>query len=60
METDLAYYRRRACEEGAAAEAALHPKVRSIHLDLKRCYEERAIAIESRYEGSGLHLVSAA
>jgi hypothetical protein len=60
METDLAYYRRRASEESVAAEAALHSKARTIHLDLKRRYEERVTAIAARREDSTLNLVSAA
>lgn len=60
METDLAYYRRRASQESAAAQAALHPNVRTIHLELKRLYEERACAIADRQTPSQVHLVTAA
>ena len=60
METDLAYYRRRASQEGAAAQAALHPKVRTIHLELKRCYEERACAVAGPEAPAPAHLVTAA
>ena len=60
METDLAYYRRRASQEGAAAQAALHPNVRAIHLEMKRLYEQRACAIAGRPAPSPAHLVTAA
>ena len=60
METDLAFYQRRASQEVAAAQAALHPNVRTIHLELKRLYEERACAIAGRQASSPAHLVTAA
>jgi hypothetical protein len=60
METDLAYYLRRACQEGDAAKASLHPKVRNVHLDMKRLYEERATAIKGAQEHRSQNLVSAA
>jgi hypothetical protein len=60
MELDLVYYRRRSAEERAAAGAALHSKVRSIHLELARCYDERIQALETRAQISEVDLVSAA
>jgi hypothetical protein len=60
MELDLVYYRRRSAEERAAAGAALHSKVRSVHLELARCYDERVQALETEIQGAATHLVSAA
>ena len=45
MEAELNYCRRRAEEESAAAVAS-DGKVRSIHLELGRRYDERASSIE--------------
>jgi hypothetical protein len=60
MDTDLAYYRRRAAEEKAAAAAAPHSRVRSIHVELARRYDERIRAIEVEPPQVGADLVSAA
>jgi hypothetical protein len=40
METNSAYYRRRAIEEKTAALASAHPKVRQVHIDLARRYDD--------------------
>jgi hypothetical protein len=60
MESDLAYYRRRAAEEAGAAEAAEHVRVRQVHLELARRYEERVTLLESERGRRPLHLVTAA
>ena len=60
METDLAYYRRRASQEEAAAQAARHPNVRTIHLELQALYEQRARAIAGREASSPAHLITVA
>jgi hypothetical protein len=60
METDLVYYRRRSAEEKAAAKAALDPRVRRVHVDLARRYDERIAALTTERGQSHLHLVSAA
>jgi hypothetical protein len=60
MEADLAYYRRRLAEETAAAAAALHPKVRQVHLELARGYEGRIAELEAERGRAHLHLVTAA
>jgi hypothetical protein len=38
METEAAYYRRRAIEEAAFAASAAHPSAREAHLELARRY----------------------
>jgi hypothetical protein len=38
METEAAYYRRRALEEAASAQNAAHPSAREAHLELARRY----------------------
>jgi len=58
MGGELNYYRRRAAEETAAAAAAPEGKVRKIHLELGRCYDERASAMEAEEQRSQLHVVS--
>ena len=60
MELDLAYYRRRSVEEKAAAAAALHSKVRAVHLELAQRYDERVQALEAGPRLARPHLVSAA
>jgi hypothetical protein len=46
METDVAYFRRRASEEHVAATAAGHPQARRAHVDMAKRYENLARAIE--------------
>jgi hypothetical protein len=60
MEADLVYYRRRSTEEGAAAVAALDSRVRLVHLDLARRYDERIAEREAELRRNELHLVPAA
>jgi hypothetical protein len=60
MEADLAHYKRRLAEEGAAAAAALHPKVRKTHFALAAAYEQRIAELEAERGARHLHLVSAA
>ena len=49
METDVAYFSRRASEERAAATQAAHPAARQAHLEMARRYEEMASAIGSAH-----------
>jgi len=60
METDLVYYRRRSAQETAAAAAARDPKVRQIHLELARRYEERGSSLAAGEDLPQLHLIPAA
>jgi hypothetical protein len=60
MEADLVYYRRRSSAERAAAAATRDQKVRSIHLQLAKHYEERIAALEAERRRAEMHLVSAA
>ena len=60
MEAELIYYRRRSAEEAAAAAAAPTAKVRQVHLELARRYDERVSDIEAGLRRSEIHLVSAA
>jgi hypothetical protein len=48
MEADLVYFRRRSAEEARAAGRALDVRVRDVHLDLSRRYQERAAELEAR------------
>ena len=57
MEAELRYYRRRSVEEIAAAAAAPDGKVRRVHLELGRRYDEKVMMIEAELEQSQLHLV---
>ena len=59
MEQELTYYRRRAAEETEAAASSAEGKVREIHLELCRRYDERASNIEAEDRRSELHAVSA-
>jgi hypothetical protein len=59
MEADLVYYRRRSAEEANAAEAAFHPNVRHVHLELAAGYEQRVAELEAERVEAGLHLVAA-
>lgn len=45
MESDAAYFERRAREERAAALKALHPEARKAHIELAGRYDELAGAI---------------
>jgi len=45
MESDAAYFKRRALEERAAAARAVHPSARESHLGLAGRYEELAGAL---------------
>jgi len=58
MDAELNYYRRRAVEETDAAAAAPEGKVRKIHLELGRRYDERASTMEAEEQRSQLHVVS--
>ena len=60
MNADLTYYRRRSVEETAAARAAHDSRVRAVHLELARRYEERCAMMEAELRLAHLHLVSAA
>jgi hypothetical protein len=43
-ESDFQYFHRRASEERAAAQSAMHPVARQSHLELANRYEEMAVA----------------
>ncbi|MFL6722455.1 MAG: hypothetical protein ACJ8FT_11745 [Sphingomonas sp.] len=60
MEADLAYYRRRAAQEAAAAVAAPLGAVRDVHLELARRYDERVACLEAERQRADIHLVTAA
>ena len=60
MEAELNYYRRRSVQETAAAAAATDGKVRSVHLELGRRYDEKISTIEAEMKRMQLHLVSPA
>jgi hypothetical protein len=57
MDGDLKYYRRRSVEESAAAQRAPNAKVREVHLELARRYDERISALSVPAEKISLHLV---
>lgn len=59
MDAELKYYRRRSIEETAAAAVASNSKVRNVHLELGRRYEERISTIEGEIKRAELHPVSA-
>ena len=58
MEAELNYYRRRSVQETEAAAAARDGKVRSVHLELGRRYEEKILTIEAEMQRTQVHLVS--
>jgi hypothetical protein len=60
MEVDLIYYRRRWAEEMQASAGALDPRVRDVHLDLARRYDERIAQLERQRFELHLRLVPAA
>lgn len=60
MEADLVYYRRRSVEEKTAAAASSVPRVRAVHLELARRYDERIGGLSTVGSHANLHLVSAA
>jgi hypothetical protein len=60
MRADLAYYRRRAAGERLAAAGADNPRVRSVHLELARQYDERLKVLTDERGHAGLSLVPAA
>jgi hypothetical protein len=60
MQADLAYYRRRAAEETAAAHSAVHQGARDAHIELAGRYEIRIAALEAESRRAEVHLVSAA
>ena len=60
MQSDLAYYRRRADEETAAADLAEHQAARDAHMELAARYEMRVAALEAERRRADVHLVSAA
>jgi hypothetical protein len=49
METDAAYFARRAREERTAAMKAPHPEARKAHLEMAGRYGELASAIETHH-----------
>ena len=49
METDFAYFDRRAREEREAAMKAPHPEARKAHLEMAGRYDELASAIETHH-----------
>jgi hypothetical protein len=59
METELAYYRRRSAQETEAAASANDGKVRNVHLELGRRYEERISALEAHLKSTQIQLVRA-
>jgi hypothetical protein len=60
MEADLIYFRRRSVQEAAAAAGARDAKVRAVHLELARRYDERVAALAAEMNVSQLHLITAA
>ena len=58
MEAELNYYRRRSLEESEAAASAADAKVRSIHFELGRRYEEKISRIEAELRRGRVHLVA--
>lgn len=54
VESDVAYFRRRACDERAAAMRAEHPQARMAHLELAARYQELSDAIVARERHLGL------
>lgn len=49
MESDSAYFRRRASEERVAAMKAAHPEARQAHLEMADRYDQLAEAIEPAF-----------
>jgi len=60
MEAELVYYRRRSREEADAASSAEHQRVRAVHLELRRHYEDRIAILEAERRRTEIHLVTAA
>jgi hypothetical protein len=60
MEAELNYYRRRSVEESKAAAESPDSKVRGIHLELERCYDEKISAIEAELRRGQMRLVTTA
>jgi hypothetical protein len=60
MESDKAYFRRRAAEECVLAAAAPHEAARKAHLELAARYEDLALAIARREYALGIDLFDAA
>jgi|KBSSwiStaDraftv2_1062776.scaffolds.fasta_scaffold950845_1 hypothetical protein len=51
MESDAAYFSRRAQEERRAAQTAAHETARQLHLEMADRYDGLAAAIEGRQSG---------
>jgi hypothetical protein len=60
MESDAAYFRRRASEEYVACASAAHSAARRSHLELGRRYEDLAWAIDAQEHRLGINPRSAA
>jgi hypothetical protein len=60
MEAELNYYRRRSVEESKAAAESPDGKVRGIHLELERRYDEKISAIEAELRRGQMRLVTTA
>lgn len=54
MESDSAYFARRAANERVAAMKAAHPTARQAHLELAKRYDELARAIAATELGDGV------
>jgi hypothetical protein len=59
METELAYFRRRSAQEAKAAASANDGKVRDVHLELRRRYDDRISALEAQLNSARIQLVRA-
>jgi hypothetical protein len=60
METDRAYFRRRASEEHAAALKASDDRVRKAHRELAKGYDERLAQLGSSHAAAAPDLIGAA
>ena len=60
MESDRAYFVRRAAAERAAALSAVHPAARASHLEMARRYDERLNALAAGDGRPDLKLVDVA
>jgi hypothetical protein len=58
MESDLAYFRRRASEERTAALEARHADAREAHAQLAARYEDLVRAIAAREQGPELSVLA--
>jgi hypothetical protein len=57
VESDVSYFRRRATEEKAAAQKAVHWQARQRHLEMAKRYDDLARAIDAHHQHFGLSLV---